>query len=170
MNIHLYFSNAFYYRTLITDCLCGSGAECNPERILKLSMICSHPDSTLDILFSTDLLKNDSAEYLEAERAELDSFTEGEEIPEDQDPRMGKTLYIDPSTGGRMDGPWGLSDECLDAYYKICYFVVLSKYKTAHCLNESTYKQLVAWVDGNGFLDKTGKEYVDIVNAVNAIQ
>lgn len=182
------------YKTLLTDCLCGLGAECTSERLLKLSMICSHPDSTLDILFSTGLLKKDSAEYLEAERVELEGLTEGEEIPEgqefqegeeipedqeipkgeeipeDQDPRMGKTLYLDPSTGGRMDGPWGLSDECLDAYFKICYFVVLTKYKTAHCLDESTYEQLVAWVDGNGFLDKTGQEYVDIVNAVNAIK
>ena len=133
-------------------------------------MICCHPDSTLDILLSTGVLKNDSAEYLEAELVKPEGLAEGEEIPEDQDPRKGKTLYLDPGTGKRMDGPWGLSDEGLDAYYKICYFIVLSKYKVAKCLNENTYKQLFAWVERDGFLDKEGQEYGDIVNAVNAIQ
>ena len=147
----------------MTDCLCGLSAECNPTRLLKLSMICSHPDSTLDILTDTGLVKKESAE------TELVK-PEGEEIPEDQDPRMGKTLYLDPGTGRRMDGPWGLSDEALDAYFKICYFVVLSKYKAASCLDESTYQQLVAWVDGNCFLDSKGQEYVDIVNVLKTFQ
>ena len=155
----------------MTDCLCGSDTDCNPQRLLKLSMICSHPDSTLGILLNTGLLKTDSEEYLEGvELVKLEGFTDGEEIPEEDDPRKGKTLYLDPGTGGRMDGPWGLSDEGLDTYYKICYFVVLCKYKAAHCLDESAYEQLYAWVDGDGFLDKTGKEYVDIVNAIKAIQ
>ena len=66
-------------------------------------MICSHPDPTLHILTATGLVKKEFAEYLETEMVKPEGITEGEEIPEDLDPRMGKTLYLDPGTGRRMD-------------------------------------------------------------------
>ena len=151
------------------DCLCGNTDSCNPTRLLKLAMICSHPDSTLNILTSAGLVKNNPLNPKDGdELVTPEGVREGEEIPHDHDPRLGKTLEFDPDTGRRLEGPWGLSDEGLDAYFKVCYLVVLSKYKVADCISEESYQQLVTWVEEDGFLDNKCQEYVDVLNTLRA--
>ena len=143
-------TNVFYVsRSLITDCLVGTGKENNPTRLLKLAMICSHPDSTLAILKASGLIQEGS-------------------LSSDSDLTRAKSLTFHPEGGERLTGPWGLSDEGLDAYFKVCYLVMLTKYQAAECLDDGSYQLLVQWVEADGFLDAAGEEYNAALNALKA--
>ena len=159
----------FFYvsRSLITDCLVGTGKENNPTRLLKLAMICSHPDSTLPILKASGLIQEGSSSS-DSDLTRPEGIGEGEEIPLDKDPRLAKSLTFHPEGGERLTGPWGLSDEGLDAYFKVCYLVMLTKYQAAECLDDGSYQLLVQWVESDGFLDAAGEEYNAALNALKA--
>ena len=159
----------FFYvsRSLITDCLVGTGKENNPTRLLKLAMICSHPDSTLAILKASGLIQEGSSSS-DSDLTRPEGIGEGEEIPLDKDPRLAKSLTFHPEGGERLTGPWGLSDEGLDAYFKVCYLVMLTKYQAAECLDDGSYQLLVQWVESDGFLDAAGEEYNAALNALKA--
>ena len=161
-------TNVFYVsRSLITDCLVGTGKENNPTRLLKLAMICSHPDSTLAILKASGLIQEGSSSS-DSDLTRPEGIGEGEEIPLDKDPRLAKSLTFHPEGGERLTGPWGLSDEGLDAYFKVCYLVMLTKYQTAECLDDGSYQLLVQWVESDGFPDAAGEEYNAALNALKA--
>ena len=132
-------------------------------------MICSHPDSTLDILKAAGLVSGGSSELNEAGLVKPEGLGEGDAIPEDQDPRLAKIVELSPENGRRLEGPWGLSDDGLDAYFKVCYLIVLTKYKAADCLEEGPYQELVAWVEQDGFLNAKGEEYLSVLNALKAV-
>ena len=84
-------TNVFYVsRSLITDCLVGTGKENNPTRLLKLAMICSHPDSTLAILKASGLIQEGSL-CSDSDLTRPEGTGEGEEIPLDKDPRLAKS-------------------------------------------------------------------------------
>ena len=159
----------FFYvsRSLITDCLVGTGKENNPTRLLKLAMICSHPDSTLPILKASGLIQEGSSSS-DSDLTRPEGIGEGEEIPLDKDPRLAKSLTFHPEGGERLTGPWGLSDEGLDTYFKVCYLVMLTKYQAAECLDDGSYQLLVQWVESDGFLDAAGEEYNAALNALKA--
>ena len=147
----------------------GTGKESNPTRLLKLAMICSHPDSTLAILKASGLVQEGSSSSdSDSELARPEGIGEGEEIPLDKDPRLAKSLKFHPEGGERLTGPWGLSDEGLDAYFKVCYLVMLTKYQAAECLEDGSYQLLVQWVESDGFLDASGEEYNVVLNALKA--
>ena len=156
-------------RSLITDCLVGTGKESNPTRLLKLAMICSHPDSTLAILKASGLVQEGSpSSDSDSELTRPEGIGKGEEIPLDKDPRLAQSLEHHPDGGKRLTGPWGLSDEGLDAYFKVCYLVMLTKYKAAECLEDGSYQLLDEWVESDGFLDAAGEEYNVVLNALKA--
>ena len=155
-------------RSLITDCLVGTGKENNPTRHLKLAMICSHPDSTLAILKASGFIQEGSSSS-DSDLTRPEGIGEGEEIPLDKDPRLAKSLTFHPEGGERLTGAWGLSDEGLDAYFKVCYLVMLTKYQAAECLDDGSYQFLVQWVESDGFLDAAGEEYNAALNALKAL-
>ena len=98
-------TNVFYVsRSLITDCLVGTGKENNPTRLLKLAMICSHPDSKLAILKASGLIQEGSSSS-DSDLTRPEGIGEGEEIPLDKDPRLAKSLMFHPEGGERLTGP-----------------------------------------------------------------
>lgn len=179
------------FRKLVDNCLCGTSEECNPKRLLKLIMICSHPDATLDILTdvglvntgfveSTESETKDTAtdlEKTESEKSESKDNTatkEGTEVSksgESQPIADSQDKGVEEGPAGmeqedRAEGPWGLSGAGIDAYFKMCFLVVLAKYKVAGCIDEESYQELITWVEQDGFLNDKEKEYLDIVNAL----
>ena len=110
------------------DCLSGTCTECNPTRLLKVAMICSHPDSTLSVLKAAGLVLDDT----KPEKPTL----------------------------------WGLTEQGIEAYFKVCFLMMLSKYRAAGCLAERPYQTLFEWVEIGGFLDVSGEEYNLVVDAL----